>query len=48
MAPSPLSIWYQRDEQRCAGLLLGAAQLPRDGYARSAARLKALVDAQTA
>lgn len=45
MAPSPLSIWYQRDEQRCAGLLLGAAQLPRDGYARSAARLKALVDA---
>lgn len=48
MAPSPLSIWYQRDEQRCAGLLLGAAQLPRDGYARSAVCLKALVDAQTA
>lgn len=46
MAPSPLSIWYQQADQRGAGLLLGAAHLPREGYARSAERLKALVDAQ--
>jgi len=46
MAPSPLSIWYQQAGQRGAGLVLGAAHLPREGYARSAERLKALVDAQ--
>ena len=46
MAPSPLSIWYQQPDQRGAGLILGAAHLPREGYARSAERLKALVDAQ--
>lgn len=48
MAPSPLSIWYQQADQRGAGLLLGAAHLPREGYARSAERLKALVDAYPA
>ncbi len=48
MAPSPLSIWYQQADQRCAGLLLGAAHLPREGYACSAERLKALVDAYPA
>ena len=48
MAPSPLSIWYQQADQRGAGLLLGASHLPREGYARSAERLKALVDAYPA
>ncbi len=48
MAPSPLSIWYQQADQRGAGLLLGAAHLPREGYARSAERLKALVNAYPA
>lgn len=48
MAPSPLSIWYQQADQRGAGLLLGAAHLPSEGYARSAERLKALVDAYPA
>ncbi|KAF6658154.1 PLP-dependent aminotransferase family protein [Enterobacteriaceae bacterium EKM102V] len=48
MAPSPLSVWYQDADQRRAGLLLGAAHLPREGYARSAGQLKALVDAHCA
>lgn len=46
MAPSPLSIWYQQADQSSSGLVLGAAHLPREGYARSAERLKALVDTQ--
>ncbi|MDQ1213113.1 hypothetical protein [Pantoea anthophila] len=41
----PLSVWYQDADQRCAGLLLGAAHLTRKGYARSTGQLKALVDA---
>ncbi|MFB6328222.1 hypothetical protein [Pantoea deleyi] len=40
MAASPWSMGYQQIGQR------EAAPLPQDGYARSAERLKALVDAQ--
>lgn len=45
MAPSPLSVWYQRDDQRQAGLLLGVTNMPRDGFAPCAQRLRQLVDA---
>ncbi|QKJ85159.1 GntR family transcriptional regulator [Paramixta manurensis] len=44
LAPSPLSVWYQRDETRRYGLLLGVTTLPREGFERCAQTLKWLVD----
>ncbi|WP_123337532.1 PLP-dependent aminotransferase family protein [Erwinia sp. JUb26] len=44
MAPSPLSVWYQ-DKTASCGLVLGVTNLPDGGFAASAARLKALVEA---
>lgn len=45
LAPSPLSIWFQYEAGRQYGFLLGVTQLPREGFARCAERLKWLVDA---
>ncbi|MDF7661608.1 PLP-dependent aminotransferase family protein [Erwiniaceae bacterium L1_54_6] len=45
LAPAPLSIWYQHESGRQYGFLLGVTQLPREGFARCAERLKWLVDA---
>ncbi|MCU5773802.1 PLP-dependent aminotransferase family protein [Erwiniaceae bacterium BAC15a-03b] len=47
MAPSPLSAWYQRDELRQYGLVLGATNMPREGFAHYARKLRQLVDAHT-
>ncbi|KOC91558.1 PLP-dependent aminotransferase family protein [Erwinia iniecta] len=45
MAPSPLSAWFQRDELRQYGLVLGATNMPADGFERCAQQLRQLVDA---
>lgn len=45
MAPSPLSAWYQRDELRQYGLVLGVTNMPRDGFEPCAIKLRQLVDA---
>lgn len=45
MAPSPLSAWYQRDERRQYGLVLGVTNMPREGFEPCALRLRQLVDA---
>jgi len=43
MAPSPLSVWYQDRRVSRSGLVLGVTNMPEDGFAERAARLKALV-----
>ncbi|MFS2221610.1 PLP-dependent aminotransferase family protein [Pantoea sp. B65] len=45
MAPSPLSAWYQRDELRQYGLVLGATNMPREGFLPGVQKLRQLVDA---
>jgi len=45
MAPSPLSAWFQRDELRQYGLILGVTNMPGDGFEQCAQKLRQLVDA---
>lgn len=44
MAPSPLSVWYRDKTMGHCGLVLAVTNLPNDGFAACAARLKALVE----
>lgn len=44
MAPSPLSVWYQDKNVDHCGLVLAVTNRPAEGFAASAARLKALTD----